>query len=412
VRRIVLHHRHVSRQAKNACTGHVKNSRLSQIGWHTRGMRAAASLACAVAAAACGGDSLVNDPRILVSSATTNEDCRTAVCPHSENTDLTVFAGATYLVHRTAESQILGPNSSLRISRSDDHGQTWTLYAVLPAIDGRDLRDPCFYVIDGKLALKALTRLPVNSLRDSDVDTIAVGSISPDGGKTWSPLAPIGPETWSFWRIRDDAAGVHYTAAYEDGDKQVDLFSSTDGVTWTDLAPIYTVSADTPLETELVFMPSGTLLALVRMDGTDQELLGNQGRLRTKVCWAQPPYTSWDCARELDGVRLDGPVAWLHAGRLFVVARKHLIEAQDRKRTALYELTGDLDGGDLQAVERAELPSAGDTSYAGVAPVDGPTGARFLVTWYSTPLDMDLAWVFAIDGPSDIWQATLDLSRL
>ncbi len=42
------------------------------------------------------------------------------------------------------------------------------------------------------------------------------------------------------------------------------------------------VSADTPLETELTFMPSGRMLALARMDGTDAELLGDQGRLRTK----------------------------------------------------------------------------------------------------------------------------------
>jgi hypothetical protein len=371
-----------------------------------------ASVVCDLVASACTGDGVVNGAHILVSSDTANEDCRTAVCPHSENTDLTVFAGATYLVHRTALSQVLGPNSSLRISRSDDHGKTWTLLAVLPAINGRDLRDPCFYVIDGKLALKALTRLPVSSLRDTDVDTIAVGSISPDGGQTWSPLAPIGPETWSFWRIRDDAAGVHYSAAYLDGDRQVDLFSSPDGVTWTDIAPIYTQSADTPLETELVFMPSGKLLALVRVDGNDQELLGNAGRLRTKVCWAQPPYTTWDCSRELDGVRFDGPVAWLYQKRLFVVARKNIIEPEGRKRTALYELTGDLDGGDLQAVERSELPSAGDTAYAGIAPIDGPMGNRFLVTWYSTPLDMDVSWLFAITGPTDIWQATLDLSQL
>ena len=47
---------------------------------------------------------------------------------------------------------------------------------------------------------------------------------------TWSDLdRDPGPEMWSFWRVKDDANGVHYTAAYEDGDKSVALFSSTDG---------------------------------------------------------------------------------------------------------------------------------------------------------------------------------------
>jgi len=196
-------------------------------------------------------------------------------------------------LHRTAISQILGPNSSLRIfSRSDDHGKTWTLLAVLPAVNGRDLRDPCFYVINGQLAIKALTRLPVSSTRDSDVHTVAVGTVSTDGGQNWSTLAPIGPETWSYWRIRDDANGVHYNAAYEDGDNSVSLFSSTDGVNWNKGAQIYGVAADTPLETELDVHAVGQA-ARAREDGrTADELLGNVGRLRTKVCWAAPPFAT------------------------------------------------------------------------------------------------------------------------
>jgi hypothetical protein len=336
-------------------------------------------------------------------------DCRGDICVHNENTDLTVYRGATYLVHRTAMSQILGPNSSLRVSRSDDHGKTWKLLAVIPAIEGRDLRDPCFYEVGGQLAIKALTRLAVNSLRDSDVHTIAVGAVSSDAGATWTPLAPLGPETWSFWHIRDDANGVHYTAAYEDGDKTVKLFSSVDGLHWTGGAQIYGVSEDTPLETELVFMPSGKLLALVRMDGTNDELFGNVGRLRTKVCWAAPPFTAWDCSRELTGVRLDGPIAFFHGPRLFVVARKHLVEPEDRKRTALYEVIGDFTGGELSVVERGELPSAGDTAYAGVAPIDRD---RVLVTWYSSKVAADQPWILAAFGATNIWQATLDLSEL
>ena len=359
--------------------------------------------------AGCTGGWL-DDARILVDGDHARAtDCRSEICQHNENTDLTRWNGAVWFVHRTAGSQILGPNSSLLVSRSDDRGKTWRQLAVIPAIEGRDLRDPSFYRIGDKLAVKALTRLQVASLRDRDVDTIAVGSVSPDGGKTWSPLVPIGPPTWSFWRIRDDAHGVHYTAAYEDGDKSVVLFSSTDGTHWAAGAQIYGRAEDTPLETELVFMPSGKLLALVRMDGTDAELLGNVGRLRTKVCWASPPYAAWDCSRELDGVRLDGPVAFLHGSRLFVIARKHFIEEADRKRTALYEITGDFSGGDLAVIEHGELPSAGDTSYAGVAPIDRD---RVLVTWYSSPLMFDDSWATAVFGSSNIWQATIDLSRL
>ena len=355
--------------------------------------------------AGCGADSWLVDSHILIDGYDeNNNDCRTGPCGHDENTDLTIFDGATYLVHRTAESQVLGPNSSLRVYRSDDHGGNFTLLAVIPAPVDRDLRDPCFYTVGGKLAIKALTRLPVTSQRDSNVDTIAVNYTTSDHGATWSALAPIGPVTWSYWRIRDGADGTHYAAAYEDGDKSVKLFRSTDGLAWTPGAIIYDHAEDTPLETELWFR-GDQMLALVRMDGTDDELLGNVGRLRTKVCTASPPYASFDCAGELDGVRLDGPVAFGYGERLFVVARKHLIEPQDRKRTALYELVGD----PLTWIEHGEFPSAGDTSYAGVAPI---SGGKFLVTYYSTNLHQDGPWARALLGPTDIWQATIDLSNL
>jgi hypothetical protein len=59
-------------------------------------------------------------------------------------------------------------------------------------------------------------------------------------------------------------------------------------------------------------------LELVRMDGTDDDLLGYQGRLRTKVCWATPPYDAFDCPQEPNGVRLDGAKAffWKHSRRI------------------------------------------------------------------------------------------------
>lgn len=333
-------------------------------------------------------------------------DCRKVICRHNENTDLTTFNGAIYLVHRTAVSQILGPNSSLHVYRTTNGGKTFTETALIDAPVDRDIRDPHFYQVGSQLYIKALTRLPVLSSRDSNVDTVAVATHSSDAVH-WSPLQDIGPHGWSFWRIKKHG-GTYYSAAYQDGDQSVVLYSSTDGVTWAAGAPIYTVSADTPLETELTFMPSGRLLALVRMDGTNQELLGDQGRLRTKICWAMPPYASFDCPAEFDGQRFDGPLSFFWNGRLFVIARKHLQET-GKKRTALFEITGNLEGGPLSIKEWGELPSAGDTSYAGIAMIDATHG---LVTWYSSDLALDPPWFNGMLGPTDIWQGTIDFSKL
>ena len=368
------------------------------------------TVALAAVLAACSTDNWLVESHLVVDGYDeTNMECRGGPCDHDENTDLVIFRGATYLVHRTAESQVLGPNSSLRVYRSDDHGKQFALIAVIPAPIDRDLRDPCFYVVGGQLVIKAITRLPVSSTRDSSVDSISIATVSPDGGATWGPLTPIGPPTWSFWRVRQSADGTYYSAAYQDGDLSVVLFSSIDGEVWTQGPVIYGVSADTPLETELVFLPSGNLLAFVRMDGTNDELLGSMGRLRTAVCTAPPPYTVFTCGNELDGARLDGPVAFFYRERLFIIAREHYLEVANRKRTALYEIAYDSETGPFQFTKHGEFPSAGDTSYAGVAPI---SGSRFLVSYYSSNLIEDPPWARAIFGPTDIWQATIDLSRL
>lgn len=333
-------------------------------------------------------------------------DCRTVICRHNENTDMVSFKGAIWLVHRTAVSQVLGPNSALHVYTSTDDGATFRETARIEAPSDRDIRDPHFYVVGDRLHVKALTRLPVLSTRDSNVETIAMETHS-DDGVAWSALAPIGPARQSFWRIKEHG-GTYFTASYEDGDKSVTLFTSTDGIVWTKGSVVYDVSADTPLETELVFMPSGKLLALVRLDGTDEELLGDQGRLRTKVCWADPPYASFACPDEIAGQRLDGPLAFFVDARLFVVARKHL-QGTGRKRTSLFEITGDLDGGALAIKEWGELPSAGDTSYAGVAMRRDGTA---LVSWYSGRLAKDEVWALGMIGVTNVWQGVIDFSKL
>jgi hypothetical protein len=345
---------------------------------------------------------------ILVPGNLANQDCRNGVCQHNENTDLTRWHGYIYLVHRTAGSQVLGPNSSLRVYRSRDGGKSFRLQAIIPAPLDRDIRDPSFYKVGKRLYIKAITRLPGFALRDKDAGSVSVDTSSRDG-RSWSPLRPIGPLGWGFWRVVEQG-GVYYSAAYEDGDLRVVLYRSSDGRSWTAGPQIYGISADTPLEAELIFSPSGRrMLALVRMDGTDYELFGNRGRLRTKVCWARRPYRRFSCPAELKGVRLDGPVAFHWHGRLFVIARKHLKGEGVRKRTALYEITGNLEGGPIGIVERGVLPSAGDTSYAGVARI---RGSRFLTTWYSSPPAEDPSWIVGFASRTDIWKATLDLARL
>jgi hypothetical protein len=299
---------------------------------------------------------------------------------------------------------MLGPNSSLHVYRYTNG--TFVQTAQIDAPSDRDIRDPHFYIVGGQLRLKALARLPSTLIRDAGTDTVALGTATTDG-VSWDDFSEIGPHTWSFWRLKQAPTGEWLTAAYEDGDLEVVLYRSTDGVTFSAGATVYDVSAQTPLETELTFMPSGKLMALVRTDGDDDEITGDAD-VRTVVCWADPPYDSFSCPQTLDGVRLDGPLTFWWKGRLMVIARKHL-GADGRKRTALYELGGTLEGGPLTIQEWGELPSAGDTSYAGAAPMaDG----RVLATWYSGDIAADDTWLLGMFAATDIWQAVIDPSKL
>ena len=375
--------------------------------WAVLGLAGVAALVPATASAG-QGPAFIRSTGIIVPGDLENQDCRTGVCKHNENTDLTRWKGDIYFAHRTAGSQVLGPNSSLRVYRSTNDGKRFKLRAIIPAPLDRDIRDPHFYKVGERLHIKAITRLPGFALRDTGADSISVETHSRNG-KAWSRLNEIGPVRWGFWRVVEQNR-IYYSAAYEDGDLQVVLYRSEDGRTWTAGPQIYGVSEDTPLETELIFTPSGRrMLGLVRMDGTDFELFGNRGRLRTKVCWSRRPYRSFRCPAELKGVRLDGPVSWYWRGRLFVIARKHLKGEGIRKRTALYEITGNLEGGPIGVIEHGVFPSAGDTSYAGIVRIGR---SRFLATWYSSPPSQDPSWLEGFGNRTDIWKATIDLSEL
>jgi hypothetical protein len=332
--------------------------------------------------------------------------CRTGYCRHNEDTDMLAWNGALWVVHRSAVSQQLGPNSALHVYASTDDGKSFRQTALIPAPSDRDIRDPSFFVAGGKLFLKALERLPGGAPRDTGVDTMSVIKTSADG-KTWSGDTPVAPHGWSLWRVKENA-GVWYSAAYEDGDTHVVLFQSLDGLTWTQGPQIYGVTTDIPSETELTFMPSGKMLALVRLGSSDAQLLGDMEPLRTKICWADPPYSSFSCPQEFETERLDGPLSFWWKGRLFVIARKHLV-GTGKKRTSLYEIGGTLEGGPLTIKEWGQLPSAGDTAYAGIAMTDA---THAVACWYSGDLVADRPWILGIIDPTNIWLGTIDFSKL
>jgi hypothetical protein len=271
---------------------------------------------------------------------------------HNENTDLIAWQGKTWLVFRGGEtSQIGQPTARLKVYQSADLGDSITMTAEI-FMPERDIRDPKFLIQDGKLVIYAISRVPEGHLRDLGGLAWTVRTESTDGVH-WTAPVKIYDELWGFWRFVEHA-GLTFATAYNDGDTQVALLSSADGKAWKPISLIYDSKPDVPSEAELQFFGE-TAVSLVRLDNGISLL--DEGH--TAVCVAQPPYTAWDCARKFDK-RLDGPKWFVWDNRQFIIARKHLPDG--RKRTALYEILGDLaqPQAPLTLSELAEFKSAGD----------------------------------------------------
>lgn len=344
---------------------------------------------------------------------------------HNENTDLRALDDRILLAFRGGESgQVGSGNAHIAIFASFDGGASFEPRAEIEASalpDERDIRDPKLVEHNGTLFLYAISRLPGAHYRDLLGNAWTVRAESTDHGDTWTPpektltdLDANGEHFWGLWSFaeRNTAAGsALYALGYDDGDNSVALFQSADGESWAKRAVLIDDYDEVPSEAELQFFgdDSDTAVALVRLD--DQGILENG---QTAICTAKAPFSSWECGRRVEQ-RFDG-ARWISVGqgqeqRRFVAARKHL--PCTFKRTALYELRGDLTdpSANIQVCELSELTSAGDTAYAGLAPL---ANDHWLLSWYSNPVSAsgDIPWLEGTSEPSDIWLADVDLTRV
>lgn len=346
---------------------------------------------------------------------------------HNENTEMIRLGRRVLLVFRGGEEgQIGSERARIKVLESRDRGRSFRLLSEVDAsaLPGdRDIRDPKLVRIGDRLFLYAISRLPGFHYRDFQGEAWTVRAESRDEGRTWTApvktyedVGPTGVETfWGFWRytmrvFRESGRRRRtlFATGYQDFDTAVGLFASDDGISWTKRSTIIESYNDVPSEAELQFFGRNgeTAVALVRLD--NQDILANG---QTAICTARDPFVTWECGRRIEQ-RLDGPT-WIvrrarGRTRSFVFARKHL--PCTFKRTAIYELRGDLadPAAPIAVCEIQELASSGDTAYTSLAPL---SRTRFLLAWYSSPVDQELPWFQGISSPSDIWLADVDLRR-
>ena len=318
---------------------------------------------------------------------------------HNSNTDMIAWRDGFLLVH-AASPWHLGSTASRLLVKFSPDGRDWEELAQLQ-LPGHDIRDPKIIEIDGTLFLYAL---PNEGRMATPIGTVL--STSSDG-RTWTPFAPVGPEGWLFWRPKTFDGRTWYVAAYWKHHGKSILLRSADGRVWEQVSVIH--EGDGNDETAIEFLPDGRLLATGRLEVTPDTMLGND-EAGTLLAVAEPPYTDWSRTRT-QSTRLDGPALFSHGGEIFAVARWQppphggmfkLGGVWSRKRTSLYRVEPE------RLVHLSDLPSSGDTSYAGVV----PRGDELFIEYYTSRVDRDYPWLLGMFLPTDLFLARVPLQNL
>jgi hypothetical protein len=293
---------------------------------------------------------------------------------HNAFTDLIRFKDRWFCTFREADAHV-GGDGKLRILTSVD-GEKWESTALL-AEKGIDLRDPKLSITpDGRLMIVAGGSVYEGKKLLGRQPRVA---FSKDGA-AWSPTQRILAEGDWLWRVTwhdGKCYGVSYDASQRStreaqeaatsgkaepgpADWKLKLVVSTTGEKFELLTHLDVPGH--PNETTLRFTRDGEMIALVRREG---------GNRKGWAGTSKPPYKDWRW-KELPA-QVGGPnFIVLPDGGTIAAVRLY----DGRVRTALCSL--DAAAGKFE--ELLTLPSAGDTSYAGLVWHED----RLWVSYYSS----------------------------
>jgi len=316
---------------------------------------------------------------------------------HNSNTDLIHWDGAFYLIHQTSPYHPGSSRSRLLLWRSPD-ARAWEKVAEFKAPRG-EYRDPKFAAIGDRLFIYALPNYTFLAEPATTVFTYSTDA------RTWTPMEETDHPGWLFWRPKTRDQKTWYVTAYWNEHGKSILLKSTDGITWKTVSTVY--EGERNDETDFEFLPDGRILATARLE-VDGGWRGHP-RGGALLAVSKPPYRKWNYARSTV-TRLDGPCLFPYNGRVYAAGRYQASFAPfarqggilAKKRTSLFLVE------EARLVRLTDLPSAGDTSYAGVV----IQGDDLYVSYYTSRIKQDPTWVVGMFSPSDIRIARISLPAL
>ena len=325
---------------------------------------------------------------------------------HNSNTDMVQWRGQFYIAYVSSPYHFGNDASVLHVKRSGDMGRTWQEVDTFNP-SGEDIRDPKFAIIGERMFLYALKNTSFVA-----EPYISVYAFTEDGNN-WTSFETVpGLDGWLFWRPKTQDGVTFYNAAYWYEHGKSILLKSMDGIDWEIVSQIN--EGERNDETEIEFLPDGRLIATARLeyayfaDGAFGDKRG-----ATLITVSKPPFDTWTELTQSLVTRLDGPYLFSYHDRVYAVGRYQPDLGRSgpwtaqgsvlsRKRTSLFELRED------GLAYLTDLPSAGDTSYEGVL-LDGDTA---YISYYTSPIDHDYAWLLGMFSPSAVRMAKVDLSAM
>ncbi|MCA9541440.1 MAG: hypothetical protein KC620_21230, partial [Myxococcales bacterium] len=326
------------------------------------------------------------------------------------NLDLVLHDGRLFFVFRTAPSHFASDQTVLYVMSTTDQ-QTWRYEGAFH--EGTDLREPRFLSIGGRLFL-FYARLGDDPLAFEPGGARRVEYRGPDD---WTPPEPVfdaGFIPWRFQHDGDRALLIGYRGGENiyAGDDPIDVewLQSRDGLDWQPVAPGHPVVLHGGVsETAFALLPDGGVVAVGRNEAGDERGFG------ARICRASADALGdWTCRDEPR--KFDSPVAFRQGDAVWLIGRRNVTE------TGAYDLGGEgtiiqrrlrnladywvhpkrcalwrVDPEALTVTHVLDLPSAGDTCFASVLPLDAD---QWLVYDYSSPeTQPDLAWMDGQNGP-------------
>ena len=368
------------------------------------------------------GTPMVSDLKWIVPSEMMPDEVREQ--PGNNNLDIVEHDCRLFFAFRAAPYHFASAQATIYVLSTTDE-ENWE-YETRINLE-TDVREPRLWSFDGKLFLYFAV-LGDNPAAFEPQGMMYSEYLEPG---RWSRPKSLYEEGFIPWRTKV-VDGVPYMVGYVGGENIYEMTEGGDPMTvhWlttSDGVTLEPVIEDQPVvitgggsETDFVILDDGSLVAVARNEAGDENGFG------MNICRAgAEDLGTWECV--MDPKKYDSPLMFKHKNRAYLIGRRNVTETgnydlgmddlplEDQrmeyeldywnqpKRCSLWEV--DLETREVSFL--LDLPSAGDTCFAGITKI---CENQYLVYNYTSPLDdLDISWNEGQTGDTLIYSVVLTM---